>query len=76
MDFWGFFIVGGFGLVALAQVIGAIIAFGYNPLKGILALFIPGYLFVVLKQSGYYGKVVGLWCVGALALVAGTIALS
>ena len=73
---WGLVIVGGFGAAALAQLLAAIISFGVSPLKGLFALFIPGYLFLVLKQSGHYLPVIGLWASGVLAVVAGTIAMS
>ena len=73
---WGLVIVGGFGAAMLAQLLAAIASFSVSPLKGIFALFIPGYLFLVLKQSGHYLPVIALWGAGVLAIVAGTIAMS
>lgn len=75
-QFWGLFIVGGFGLAVLAQVMAAVFTFSHSPLKGMFALFVPGYLFLVLKESGHYWKVVGVWAAGMLAVVVGTIAMS
>jgi len=74
--FWGLVIVGGFGAAFVAQVLAAILSFSFSPLKGLLALFVPGYLFLVLKQSGHYGKVIGLWIAGVAAIVVGTVAMS
>ena len=75
-DSWGLLIVAGFGVTVLAQLTAALLSFSFSPIKGLFALFIPGYLFLVLKQSGHYWKVVGLWGAGVLAVVVGTIAMS
>ena len=75
-EFWGLLIVAGFGTAALAQLIAAFLSFSFSPLKGLFALFVPGYLFLVLKQSGHYWQVVGLWGAGVLAVVVGTVAMS
>ena len=75
-EFWGLFIVCGFAAMCLAQLVAAILSFSVSPLKGFFALFVPGYLFLVLKQAGHYWKVVGLWGAGVFAVIAGTIAMS
>ncbi len=74
--FWAIFIVAGLGVIMLAQLGAAILSFSVNPMKGFAALFVPGYLFVALRQTRYYLPVIGLWGSGVLAVAAGTIALS
>jgi hypothetical protein len=39
-------------------------------------LIVPGYLFVGVRHTPYYLRVIGLWGCGVAAIVAGTIALS
>jgi len=73
---WGLLIVGGFGLALLAQAIGCIVAFRYSPKEGVLSLLVPGYLFLALRRSGAYWRIVGLWLLGVAAVVTGTIVLS
>jgi hypothetical protein len=75
-DTWAIFLMAGLGIMMLAQFGAAILSFGVNPMKGVAALFVPGYLFVALRRTRYYLPVIGLWAVGILTVSAGTIALS
>lgn len=69
-------IISGLAVAAAAQIAGAIIAFRFSFAQGLLALIIPGYLFVALKRCGAYGTVVGIWAAGVALLVAGTVLYS
>lgn len=61
---------------ALAQLTAAFLCFSLSPGKGLVSLVVPGYLFVGIRQHRYYRPVIGLWIVGLVAIVAGTIALT
>ena len=61
---------------ALAQLAAAFLCFSLSPGKGLASLVVPGYLFVGIRQHRYYWPVIGLWIVGLVAIVAGTIALT
>jgi hypothetical protein len=69
-------IVGGFALIAFAQVFAAIIAFRVSFLGGMCSLTIPGYLLVAMRRAGYYWRFFAVWGTGVLAIIIGTVALS
>ena len=48
------FIIGGFVLVALAQVAASIIGFRTSFTAGLCSLLVPGYLLVAMRRVGYY----------------------
>jgi len=59
-----------------AQLVGAAIAFRSSVLKGVLSLLVPGYILIVLRREGMYGKIVGSWVAGILGMVIATVILS
>lgn len=69
-------ILTGMALMMISQFIGFILILRVSFLKGIFTLFIPGYLLITLRRTGYYWKVVGAWTMGILGYVIGTILLS
>jgi hypothetical protein len=69
-------LVGGFALMALAQVTAAIIAFRDSFTEGMSSLMIPGYLLVAMRRAGFYWTFFAVWGAGVLAIVVGTVALS
>ena len=73
---WGTTVVLGLAAVAIAQLAAACLCFSLSPGRGLASLFVPGYLFVGIRQHAYYRRVIGLWICGLLAITAGTIALS
>ena len=66
----------GFAAGLIAQLIGMVLIFATSPIQGILSLIIPGYIFLALKEHGYYYKVVGLWLIGVIAIVVGVVIVS
>ena len=74
--FWGIVVVLGLSATAVAQLVAACLCFSLSPGKGLASLFVPGYLFVGIKQHAYYRQVIGLWICGLAAITTGTIALS
>jgi hypothetical protein len=74
--FWGLFVITGLGAVMAAQIMASVACFGLSPMKGLASLIVPGYLFVGVRHTPYYLRVIGLWGCGVAAIVAGTIALS
>lgn len=70
------FIIGGFVLVALAQVAASIIAFRTSFTAGLCSLLVPGYLLVAMRRVGYYWKFVAIWGSGIVAIIIGTLVLS
>ncbi|WP_183960534.1 hypothetical protein [Chiayiivirga flava] len=73
---WGGVIVLGMLVTTLAQLLACVAAFRHSAASGLLALLVPGYLFLALNRSGAYWPIVGSWLAGVLAVVAGTIALA
>jgi hypothetical protein len=69
-------IIGGFALMALTQVIAAIIAFRISFVEGMSSLAVPGYLLVAMRRAGYYWRFFAVWATGVLAMIVGTVALS
>ena len=66
----------GIVVVALAQIVGAILVFRSDVLHGVFSLLIPGYFLFALKRQGLYKQVIGAWLAGILGLVIGTVILS
>ncbi|MFO1515707.1 MAG: hypothetical protein U1F22_02055 [Lysobacterales bacterium] len=66
-------IVGGFALVFLSQLVGAIALIGRNPVASLKCLLVPGYGLMALRRETYYRPVMGSWLAGLLAVSAGTI---
>jgi hypothetical protein len=73
MDFGSISILSGMALAALAQVSGAIAVFGTSPLHGVFTLIIPGYLWVAIRKTPYYWKIIGSWLAGISLLVLGVV---
>jgi len=69
-------ILGGLFVVVAAQVIGCIVLFSRSFVRGGLALLLPGYIFFALGREGLYRPVIGAWCIGLLAIIAGTVMLT
>ena len=69
-------LVGGFALMAFAQITAAIIAFRVSFADGMSSLVIPGYLLVAMRRAGYYWRFFAVWGAGVLAIIVGTVALS
>lgn len=67
----GAMILGGFVVMYLAQISGAVLAFQAGLVAGWLSLLIPGYVFVCLRREGSYWTVVGGWLLGASLIAAG-----
>ena len=75
-NFWGILIIAGFATMAVAQFAAMVVTFALYPLRGLFALFVPGFLLVALKDTRYFRPIMGVWICGVLAIVAGTIALA
>jgi len=69
-------ILGGLAVIFAAQALGSILLFHRSFMQGGLSLFVPGYIFFALKRNGLYFPVAGTWCLGVVAVVAGTIFLA
>jgi len=69
-------ILGGFALMAFAQVVASIIAFRASLAQGMYSLAVPGYLLVTMRRTGYYWRFFAAWGTGVLAIIVGTVALS
>ncbi len=70
------FIVLGFAITLLAQIVGAIMVFNVSFVKGVLSLTIPGYFIVILRREGFYRAIIGGWLFGLVCIATGTILLS
>lgn len=70
------FIVLGFAITLLAQIVGAIMVFNVSFVKGVLSLTIPGYFIVTLRREGFYRAIIGGWLFGLVCIATGTILLS
>jgi hypothetical protein len=66
----------GIAVMIIAQIVGAILVFRTDILKGALSLIVPGYFLFALKREGLYGKIVGAWVIGIAGYALGTIILS
>jgi len=69
-------ILGGFALMAFAQVVASIIAFRASLAQGMCSLAVPGYLRVTMRRTGHYWRFFAAWGTGVLAIIVGTVALS
>jgi hypothetical protein len=69
-------IVVGLAIAFLAQAVGCILVFRRSFVQGGLSLLVPGYMFLALRRNGLYVPVVGAWCLGLSAVVAGTFLLA
>jgi hypothetical protein len=69
-------IIGGFALMAFAQIVAAIIAFRVSFVDGMCSLAVPGYLLVAMRRVGHYWKFFGIWGAGVVAIIVGTVTLS
>ena len=74
--YWAIVVLVGLFTASLAQLIAAGLCFSVHPGRGLAALIVPGYLFVGIKGHRFYRNVIGLWFVGLLAILVGTIALN
>jgi hypothetical protein len=70
------FILLGMLLAFLAQIAGAVLVFRFDILKGILSVIVPGYFLSALRQAGIYWRFLGVWGLGIMGMVIGTILLS
>lgn len=70
------FILLGFAITVLAQIVGAIMVFNVSFVKGVLSLAIPGYFIVTLRREGFYRAIIGSWLFGLVCIATGTILLS
>jgi hypothetical protein len=71
-----YFAVAGMLVLLISQCVGFVLVLKESPVKAFLAFVIPGYALFVLGRSGHYPLVVGLYMLGVLSLVIGTVALS
>ncbi len=71
-----FLIVSGFLVTIVSQLVGAFLSFRLSVIKGVLSIFIPGYLLLAMHRSGHYRSIVGAWCFGVVAAIIGVILLS
>lgn len=69
-------ILSGMALSMLAQIVGMFLIFSVSVMKAFFCLIIPGYIFLALKQHGYYKQVIGTWLLGVVLLVIGMSILS
>ena len=69
-------LLSGLAVAALAQLGGAIVAFRLGAIHGVLSFLVPGYVLFAAKRGGAYGKVVGTWLAGVVAVVVGMALMS
>ena len=69
-------IIGGFSIMAIAQLTASIIAFRASFAQGMFSLTVPGYLLVTMRRAGYYWRFFATWGAVVLAIALGTMALS